>query len=361
MAKKTIRFSTGADDPIVRDVIKRGVEVEKLGFNVFWVTDHLTDIPPATSVVDAWTVLAYIGAKTKRIALAPGVTDTQRIHPAKTASMVVTLDNLTSGRAILGIGAGELMNTLPFGMPWERTQDRIQRLMEYLEVVKSLWSSSFKEPVSYSGKFYKMKDAHLSLHAIQKPSPPIYVGAYSSSSMLRIVGEIADGWYAASLYTPDAFKERISIIKDSAERTGREFSKLDMVVSIPVVFSEDPKTRKIVKHKLKRSLVTSRYKLSLLGAEEVYDKVAKHLQYQWVEPTHAGVARLEKFVKNINLSDEVLERGVEEMMAVGSTDRCIETFAKFVTAGATHISIIPFFNDTVTLRRIAHEVIPHFR
>jgi alkanesulfonate monooxygenase SsuD/methylene tetrahydromethanopterin reductase-like flavin-dependent oxidoreductase (luciferase family) len=132
MSRQKIRFSYNTPGPNPREAADKGVGAEKLGFDCVWVSDHLTDMPPENTVYDAWTMLEDIGARTTMIRLGAGVTDIQRINPAKVAGMIATLDHLTNGRINLGIGAGEVMNTQPFGMLWEPPAVRVSRL-------KNLW------------------------------------------------------------------------------------------------------------------------------------------------------------------------------------------------------------------------------
>ncbi len=108
MNQSKIRFSYATPGPNPREAADKGVVAEKLGIDCVWVSDHLTDMPPVSPVYDAWTMLGDIGARTTTIRLGSGVTDIQRIHPAKVAGMIATLDHLTNGRVNLGIGAGEV-------------------------------------------------------------------------------------------------------------------------------------------------------------------------------------------------------------------------------------------------------------
>ena len=83
MSERKIRFSCYAPGPNPREGTDWAAGAEKLGFDFVWAADHLTELPPATAIMDAWTVLADIGARTKRVRLATGVIDVQRIHPAR--------------------------------------------------------------------------------------------------------------------------------------------------------------------------------------------------------------------------------------------------------------------------------------
>lgn len=355
------RLSYSAGGPVASRIVDEAVVAEKLGYDVVWVADHLADIPPITAVFDAWTVLAFIGARTKRIGLGSGVTDIQRVHPAKVASSVATLDNLTDARAILGIGAGEVMNVRPYGMKWEGPELRVARFREYLQVVQLLWSSSYNKPSSWSGTFYRINEGHLGLQPVRRPRPPIYVGAFASEKMLRVAGAVADGWFPGAFYDPHHFREKVEVIRRAAETAGRSFDKFDVMASIPVIYKPDSRTLEKLKEKFKRSLVINRYMLRLLGEDEAYMAVSKKLQYQLITPTPHYERVLQKVVRDLPISAASLQRGIEDMMAVGSADRCLDTFERFLKAGATHLHISPFMAGSESYKHAARMINSHFR
>ncbi len=117
------------------------------------------------------------------------------------------------------------MNTRPFGIPWEEKKIRIQRLREIITVTKLLWRSSYDQPVSFAGDFYSLSNAHLSLSPLQKPGPPVYIGAFSSKGMLRIAGEMAEGWYPGSQNTPEAFHEKVKLDSDRGRKSWTVFRR----------------------------------------------------------------------------------------------------------------------------------------
>lgn len=114
------------------------------------------------------------------------VTDPLRRHPAVTAQLAITLDLISNGRAILGIGAGEAFHLNPYGIAWERP---ISRLEEAVRVIKKLWSEDFAD---YNGVFFKLKRAVVIKKSVQKPYPPIWIGAMRPRA-LRVVGVLGDG------------------------------------------------------------------------------------------------------------------------------------------------------------------------
>ena len=285
MSRQKIRFSRYAPGPNPREGADKAVEAEKLGFDCVWAADHLTEMPPATAVMDAWTVLADIGARTTTVRLGTGVIDIQRIHPAKVASMVATLDHLTNGRVNLGIGAGEVMNTKPYGMAWEAPAVRVGRLKESLEVMKLLWGSSIEDPVSYCGEHYRLENAHLGLLPVQKPHPPIYVGAFTATKMFHIIGEMGQGWLPGTPNTEASFKRKLKVIREAAEGSGRSIDEIDVIATIPFAVSGKRSVREQAKNLLKPTLVYHTRLLKDLGVDVAVDSSRKALEYQYIEPT----------------------------------------------------------------------------
>ena len=132
-------------------------------------------------------MLAALSVKTKNIKLGTAVSDTHRRHPETLAQIVSTVDILSGGSAILGIGPGESMNLDPFGINWDKP---ISRMKEAITLIKRLWT---QESVSYEGKFFRFSNAILDLKPVQKPHPPIWIAANSIAS-LKVVAELGEGW-----------------------------------------------------------------------------------------------------------------------------------------------------------------------
>ena len=164
------------------ECIRLGPKIEQWGYDSIWMADHLIDIDGA--VADPYALFGYLAAVTKTLFFCAAVSDCQRIHPSKMAHMIATLDEISGGRIGLGIGAGEAMSTVPFGLPFEDDPKiRLERMHEYIQVVKLLWSSSNKNPVNFSGVHYTLTEAWIDQQTVTKPHPPVYVGAQLSSAM----------------------------------------------------------------------------------------------------------------------------------------------------------------------------------
>ena len=359
--KRSILFSYAQGGPDPKVVVHNSVKAEKLGYDYVWVADHFTDTKPVTAVLDAWTVLSYIGSKTNRVYLGPGVTDVYRMHPAKIANTMATLDHLTSGRIFLGIGAGEIMNTQPYGMIWEDAKLRISRLKEAINVMKMLWRSSSNNPVSFKGQFYNLTNAHLDLLPLQKPFPRIYMGAFRSPTLLKFIGEQLDGWFPATPNTLESFKDKVNLISEGVEKSRRNILDIDIILNIPTVIDDKSNVIKEIKQKFKRTLFYHRDVLKILGGSDLIESLPKNFEYQYISTTNNTLSDFQKMIDNFEFPDELLDKAVDEMMAIGTADQCIDKIAKFVEVGATHIDPGPPVDSEANYEKIAKHIIPYFK
>jgi alkanesulfonate monooxygenase SsuD/methylene tetrahydromethanopterin reductase-like flavin-dependent oxidoreductase (luciferase family) len=329
--------------------VRQGILAEKYGFDSVWVPDHLVDMDGCR--VDPWTVLAGIGVRTQKVFLCPGVTDILRCHPAKTAQIVASLDELTGGRAGLGIGAGEAMNIIPFGMAWEEASVRIHRLKEAVEVIKLLWSSSKGNLVNYAGEYYHLDAACLDQAPTRKSHPPIYIGALGSSRMLRLVGELGDGWFSW-IITPELFEKRLKVVHEGAINAGRKVGEINAVVWLYVAISEDRKVIRRAMNVGKALLATERSVLRSLGHNAPLPKFSAQ---------HALASR-DSMSNIVEAARDVPDEAVYKTVALGSVDNCIEMIDSFIRRKAAHIAIRDLGPDVEKdLKIFANKVIPYFK
>jgi len=357
METSEIKFGYNIFSLSALDSVKTGVMAEKYGFDSVWVPDHLIE---DGAFVDPWSVMAVIGTQTKRVFLCTGVTDTQRCHPAKTAQSVATVDELSHGRAGLGIGAGEAMNIVPFGIQWdEDPRGRAQRLREAIEAIKLLWGSSKEKRVSYEGKFFRLKDAWLDQHPVQKPHPPVYIGALSSTRLLELTGEIGDGWYSW-LVTPETYTRRRETIRRAAERAGRKLDEIDTVATIYTAFTDDPKTKRELTEATRIEILISDYTgLKSLGVKL---PLPERYTYQYVAVTERYSPILVEMARQI--PEDIFKR----YASIGSVDDCIDFIEGFVRVGAKHISICDLIigvkglpDVEESLKTYGSKIIPYFK
>jgi phthiodiolone/phenolphthiodiolone dimycocerosates ketoreductase len=346
------------------ELVKAGILAEKYGLDTIWVQDHFTDLPPSGDRVDPWVIMTAVGVQTKKVKLSPGVTDVQRLHPAKMAHIVATLDDLIEGRSMLAIGAGEAMNIVPYGLPWEPPDSRVERLKESIQVIRLLWKSSRENPVSFHGSYYRLENAWLDQHPFNNRSPEVYIGALGSPRTLRLVGEIGDGWFPW-FNTTETFKKRVEIIKSAAKRVGRSIQDIDLVVLLFAALTEDEKLRQRGINAIKGEIVVLNRKelLKTMGYEVKVSETADYA-YQHVLATQESAATASA------LSAEMPDELAMQFMLTGSDEDCIQKIETFTKLGATHFVVRDAIGQYLfgsvergeeTLRRLARNIIPHFK
>jgi phthiodiolone/phenolphthiodiolone dimycocerosates ketoreductase len=161
-------------------------------------------------------VAAAAAVLTENVPLATSVVDTVRRHPSLLAQSALTIDHLAQGRFILGLGSGETENTVPYGFDFTRP---VSRFEEALEVIRLLWDSD--GPVDFEGRFYRLHHARLDTEPYGGTPPRIWIGG-SGPRTLDIVGRYADGWWPTGAWTPEDYAEKLAVVRDSAERAGRD-------------------------------------------------------------------------------------------------------------------------------------------
>jgi alkanesulfonate monooxygenase SsuD/methylene tetrahydromethanopterin reductase-like flavin-dependent oxidoreductase (luciferase family) len=166
---------------------------EELGFDTAYLVDHLvdTDGPPDHPCLESWTLLAALAVQTSRIRLGVLVTSNTFRHPAVLLKAAVTVDHVSGGRLILGLGTGwHVDEHRRYGIDLPPPAERVDRFEEAIEVITGLMAA---ERTTYSGRHYRLDDAPLAPRPIQTPRIPILIAAHRPR-MLRIAARHADQW-----------------------------------------------------------------------------------------------------------------------------------------------------------------------
>src|SRR5580693_4362194 len=200
------------------EIMRYAELLDGYGYDHIKVGDHTLSSDPNTPYPNSQVVLAAVGARTKRARLSTAVTDPFRRHPVEIAQWIATLDQFTGGRAMLGIGAGEEMNITPYGIEWNKP---LTRLKEAVEVIKKLWLATPASPAKYAGEIFSLRGAYLQTRPLQRPHPPIYIGAIGKRNR-EMAGQIADGWFPMATGTPETLSRKFLDVKNGASRSGRE-------------------------------------------------------------------------------------------------------------------------------------------
>jgi probable F420-dependent oxidoreductase len=193
------------------DPVAAARAAEALGFDLVTVSDHLAGTHPT---FETWTLLTWVAAATARIHLAPTVLGLPYRSPAVTAKMAESLDRLSGGRLVLGLGAGGSdAEFASFGLPVRTPRERVDALDEAIRIIRGLWT----EPgFSLEGSHYTVRDAPL------EPKParriPIWTGSYGPRS-LAVTGRVADGWNPSMAYAPP---EVVSGMRDRVRRAAAD-------------------------------------------------------------------------------------------------------------------------------------------
>lgn len=215
-------------------------EAENLGFESFWVAEHIaipthytTHYPRSADgkvpefyahLVDPFIALTAAAQTTKKIRLGTAITLLPQHDIITLAKTTATLDLYSNGRLSLGVGAGWFAEEAQlFGVKFDR---RWRHLREGVEALRELWS---KEEASYEGEFIKFPPLRMGPKPVQKPLPPILLGAHDPKYALKRVARFADGWFPANL-SPEQFRETIPEIKRLAKEAGRNAANLEFSV-----------------------------------------------------------------------------------------------------------------------------------
>lgn len=178
-----------------KDVVDVWKEADDLGFDSLFAFDHFMPIfgNITGSCLEGWTLLAALAAQTRRAQVGLLVTGNTYRYPAVLAKMVATVDHVSNGRLILGIGAGWFeAEHVAYGIPFYTPGGRAHRLGEAVQVIKLMLT----QPRSnFSGKYYQLKDALCEPKPIQKPHPPILIGGVGPKVLQPIAARYADIWH----------------------------------------------------------------------------------------------------------------------------------------------------------------------
>jgi alkanesulfonate monooxygenase SsuD/methylene tetrahydromethanopterin reductase-like flavin-dependent oxidoreductase (luciferase family) len=201
---------------------------EDLGFDHAWLVDHLvdTDGPPSHPILEAWTLLAALAERTSRIRLGVLVTSNTFRHPAILLKSAVTVDHISGGRLILGLGTGwHADEHRRYGLELPEPPERVDRFEEAVELISLLMA---QERTTYAGRHYQLDDAPLEPRPLQTPRIPILIAAHRPR-MLRLAARYADQWDSFAAMSDTAtdgveteLAERIRYLDEACRAIGRD-------------------------------------------------------------------------------------------------------------------------------------------
>jgi F420-dependent oxidoreductase-like protein len=225
------------------EILSLWQEIDTLGYDTAWVFDHFLPIfsDPTGPCLEAWTALSALAVATRKVRLGVMVTGNTYRHPAVLAKMATTVDIISGGRLILGIGAGWFeQEHQEYGIPFHTTGGRLRRLEEAIEIIKRLWTD---ERANFSGRYHELRNASFKPKPLQQPHPPIMIGASGENMALGIVARHAQMWN--SFGTPEVFRHKIERLNDHCERAGRDPATIEKSVLLSSQFPLNEARRQI--------------------------------------------------------------------------------------------------------------------
>jgi phthiodiolone/phenolphthiodiolone dimycocerosates ketoreductase len=334
----------GAVRPPADAVLAAAQRREQQGFDAIWWADHLLhwfpisiwtpDLVPQAGAqrsphiwFDPVPVVAAAAAATRDIRLGIGVTDVVRRHPASLAQTALTLDHLTGGRFLLGVGSGEALNLEPFGVTNERP---LSRLEEGLEVMRLLMASP--DPVDYDGEHFRLRGASLGLRPLGDRPPPLWIAAHRPRG-LALAGRRADGWLPLAT-EPDEYAGMLARVQEAAAAAGRA-EALTPGLYARIVVAE---TREEAEAAIDGSLLM-RFIALTRPAEAFAARGAEH-------PLGRGAFGLTSFMPTaygraeaLRLAESVPPEVVRDAVIYGTPDEVAQSVGAFVERGARHVQL----------------------
>jgi alkanesulfonate monooxygenase len=194
--------------------------------------DHVWQIqvvgPPEMDMLEAYTTLGYLAARTKRIELLAWVTAVVYREPGLLAKAVSTLDVLSGGRAWLGIGAAwNEEESVGLGLPFPSTSERFERLEEALQIFIQMCSD---DESAYEGKHYKLGRTLNVPQPLQRPHPPILIGGAGEKKTLRLVAQYAQ---ACNLFATPDVEHKLDVLRGHCVDVGRDYDEIKKTVMMP--------------------------------------------------------------------------------------------------------------------------------
>jgi F420-dependent oxidoreductase-like protein len=193
--------------------------------------DHVWQIrgvgPQDHEMLEAYTTLGYLAAKTERIELLAWVTAAIYREPGMLAKSATTLDVLSDGRAWLGIGAGwNEEECVGLGLPFPSTAERFERLEETLQICLQMWS---EDESAYEGKHYRLGRTLNSPQSVQRPHPPILIGGGGERKTLRMVAQYAQ---ACNLFNGPEIAHKLDVLREHCANLGRDYDDIEKTVIV---------------------------------------------------------------------------------------------------------------------------------
>ncbi len=353
--------------PPIENLKKAAKRLEEKGYSALWFPDHLmgwypndlwdeTDFakryPSCHMFYDTFCSICYAAEATERLKLGTAVTEVLRRHPAVLLQQAITANHATNGRFILGIGAGEAENVVPYGIDFSQA---VARLEEALKLIKIMLNTDYGEIINFEGRFYRLKNAVFDLKPIG--DLPIWIGAHGDR-MLRLTAKYADGWIPINT-PPEVYAEKLQRLERFAKEEKRDTADITKAVFVSLVIDEK---REEVERLLRTPILKTH---ALLIPSDFYEKFGfKHPlgKYRGLVdyiPTEFSKEKI------IELTSSIPDEVVKLAFIAGTPEEVVKAFEKYAKLGVEHVVIwnVTYFGDVSKVKSsydLIDEVIKHF-
>jgi 5,10-methylenetetrahydromethanopterin reductase len=338
MPGQELRFGVGVwQGYTTRRLVELAGLIESEGFDQLWYSNH-------KFYRDMWAGMAIAALSTQRITLGTFVAEPYSQHPAQIAAAIATIDELSGGRSILGLGAGG-SNFRELGTQRIRPA---QALRETVEIARGLLRG---ERIAYRGEVYTADNVWLHLPA--RSELPIVV-ASRGDRVLRTAGEVADGVMIATYATPEGLRHGREMVRKGLVDAGRAEGDVELLTRVYVALDDDPRAARDAVRPMIAAMVMASYPdtafLEHAGLE--------------ITPELASMARQKSEALAFASGDLVPDAFVRQFAWVGTAPDVAEQIAAVADSGFNNIVFIaqPMDADPeASLRRFAREVVPRVR
>jgi alkanesulfonate monooxygenase SsuD/methylene tetrahydromethanopterin reductase-like flavin-dependent oxidoreductase (luciferase family) len=307
--------------------LRLGVLAEQLGYHSLWVADHLM-LGHDAAILEGWTTLAALAGMTQRARLGIIHYNNALRHPALSAKMAATLDQISQGRLIHFVDYGNRpYEYLAYGLHADDTrEERIAQMCEGLDLTLALWSSP--QPVTFAGRYYQTREAVCAPPPMQQPHPPIWIGE-AHPEILDATARYAQGWNTTPV-TLDELRLRLKRLDEACMRVGRDSRTLEKSLEIQVLLAPDAAALRAKLQKL----------LALAPASETPDP---------------------ELVEYLEGRRDALPDFIAAGWLAGTPEQVRQRVRDYADAGIAHF-LLWFVDapDDSGLRLFAEQVLPHF-
>ena len=322
-------------------VVPWGKYAETLGYDSLWVADHLM-LGKDEAILEGWTVLAALAGATSRARLGMIHMAHYFRHPALTAKMGATLDQLSGGRLIHFLDCGyQRREYVSYGLPWrDDMEERIADLVEATELILRLWAAD--GPVTFRGKTWEVSDAICAPKPLQQPHPPLWFGEAAPGG-LAACARFGQGWNTTPVAVPE-LRRRIGLLEEACQAAERDVREIELSLETQVLIAADLE-----------SLRARLGGLVALGgeADHLPPEIAPYVK------DYASDAATRAFVAG---ATDTLPEPMASDWIIGAPDQVVARLDAYIAEGINHFML--WFMDAPErdgMELFAREVLPRYR